>query len=48
VIVDDFYFGVSSVPQDSPTSEGATMAMCGGGLLVLLGSLRRKDKRRVM
>jgi hypothetical protein len=48
VIVDDFYYGVSSLPQDSPTSEGATMAMCGGGLLVLLGSVRRKDKRRVM
>lgn len=45
VIVDDFYYGASNLPQDSPTSEGATMAMCGGGLLILLGSVRRKNTR---
>jgi hypothetical protein len=48
VILDDFYYGVSSLPQDSPTSEGATMAMCGGGLLILLGSMRKKNRRRLM
>lgn len=45
VIVDDFYFGASNLPQDSPVSEGTTMAMCGGGLLILFGSLRRKSTR---
>jgi hypothetical protein len=45
VVVDDFYFGASNLSQDSAVSEGATMAMCGGGLLVLLGSLRRKNTR---
>lgn len=45
VIVDDFYYGISSLAQDSPTSEGATMAMCGGGLLILLGSMRRRNRR---
>ena len=43
-IVTDFYYGVSSMPQDSPVSEGATMAMCGGGLLILFGSLRRRAR----
>jgi hypothetical protein len=48
VIVDDFYYGVSNLPQDSTTSEGVTMAMCGGGLLILLGSVRRKNGPRRM
>jgi hypothetical protein len=48
VIVDDFYFGVSDQPQDSAASEGATMSMCGGGFLILFGSLRRKSKRPLM
>ncbi len=48
VIVDDFYFGASDVPQDSPVSEGATMAMCGGGFLILFGSVRKKNKRQPM
>ena len=48
VIVDDFYYGASNLPQDSATSEGATMAMCGGGLLILLGSVRKKHKRQLM
>jgi hypothetical protein len=48
VILDDFYFGASNLPQDSAVSEGATMAMCGGGLLILFGSLRKKNKRQLM
>lgn len=48
VIVGDFYFGASDLPQDSAVSEGATMAMCGGGFLILFGSVRRKSKRRRM
>jgi len=48
VVVDDFWYGASSLPQDSATSEGATMAMCGGGLLILLGSVRRKNTRGPM
>jgi hypothetical protein len=31
VIIDDFYFGVSKLAQDSAASEGVTMAMCGEG-----------------
>ncbi len=46
VIVDDFYYGASELSQDSPVSEGATGALCGGGMLVLLGSLRRKYPRQ--
>ncbi|MBV9301019.1 MAG: hypothetical protein JOY62_07245 [Acidobacteriaceae bacterium] len=46
VIITDFYYGVSSETQDSPASEGATMAMCGGGLLILFGSVRRKTSGR--
>lgn len=45
IIVDDFYYGSSSLPQDE-ASEGATMAMCGGGLLILFGSIRKKTKNR--
>jgi len=45
-IVTDFYYGVSSQLQDSPVSEGATLAMCGGGLLILFGSVRRKPSSR--
>ena len=41
------YFGTSSLPQDagptdaSPVPEGATMALIGGGILVLFGSKRK-------
>lgn len=47
VIVDDFYYGVSNLAQESATSEGATMAMCGGGLLILFGAVRGKNTRRL-
>jgi hypothetical protein len=48
VILDDFYYGVSNLAQDSATSEGTTMAMCGAGLLILFGAVRRKHTRRLM
>jgi len=48
VIVDDFYYGASNLPQDSAVSEGATMAMCGGGLLILFGSVRRKNTNQLI
>jgi hypothetical protein len=48
VILDDFYYGASNVAQESATSEGATMAMCGAGLLILFGAVRRKHTRRLM
>jgi hypothetical protein len=48
VILDDFYYGVSNLAQDSATSEGATMAMCGAGLLILFGAVRSKNIRRLM
>jgi hypothetical protein len=40
-IITDFYYGASSQTQDSPVSEGATLAMCGGGMLIIFGSVRR-------
>ncbi|MGI9074422.1 MAG: hypothetical protein ACR2JB_24620 [Bryobacteraceae bacterium] len=48
VILDDFYYGASNLAQESATSEGATMAMCGAGLLILFGAVRRKNTRRLM
>jgi hypothetical protein len=48
VILDDFYYGISNLAQDSATSEGTTMAMCGAGLLILFGAVRKKDTRRLM
>ena len=45
------YFGNSNLPQDSgsgagaPASEAATMALVGGGMLVLFGSKRKLIKR---
>ncbi len=45
LIVDVFPYEPINEPQDSPVSEGATGALCGGGLLVLFGSLRRKYPR---
>lgn len=48
VILDDFYYGVSNLAQESATSEGTTMAMCGAGLLILFGAVRSKNTRRLM
>ena len=42
VTIDDFFYATSSQPQDPPqTIEGATFALVGGGLLILLGSRRK-------
>ena len=46
MIVDDSYSGANTLSQDSPVSESATGALCGGGLLVLFGSVRRKYPRQ--
>jgi hypothetical protein len=48
VILDDFYYGISNLAQESATSEGTTMAMCGAGLLILFGAVRGKNTRRLM
>ena len=33
------------LPQDAPSAQGATLAMASGALLILFGSIRRKDSR---
>lgn len=40
-VIDDFWYGASSLPQDSPTAEGATFILLGGGLLILAGAQRK-------
>jgi hypothetical protein len=42
-VIDDFYYGVSSVPQDAPTNtpECATILLVLGGVLFLLGAKRK-------
>jgi hypothetical protein len=48
IVLDDFYYGVSNLAQESATSEGATAAMCGAGLLILFGAVRSRNTRRLM
>jgi hypothetical protein len=48
VLIADLQYGTSSLPQDqpgSPTPEGATMALVGGGLLTFFGSRRKRAPR---
>jgi hypothetical protein len=47
VVLDDFYYGVSNLAQESATPEGATAAMCGAGFLILFGAVRSKGTRRL-
>ena len=36
----------SSSAQNAPAEQGATLAMAGGAILILFGSIRRKNVRR--
>jgi len=40
-VIDDFWYGNSSLSQDAPTVEAATYLLMGGGLLVLIGARRK-------
>ncbi len=40
-VIDDFYYGTSSLSPDAPTAEAATFLLMGGGLLILFGARRK-------